>query len=124
MEYAIGAMVLATVNVDEMVTFYSEVFGIEFTAEEVSGHHIHSGKFSGLDFALVPAALMELESPKNPTHYDIFVSDLEEGIARVERSGGRTNGQLGEDDHVRAIGIFDPDDNFMVFKQRKAPPAD
>lgn len=119
MDYKLEAMVLAAVNVEPMVDFYTNVFGIEFAAEEVSGHNIYNGKFSGLDFALVPAVLMKMEGIKNPTHYDVYVSNLEEGIELAEKHGGKTNGKLGESDTERAIGIYDPDGNFMVFKQRK-----
>jgi predicted enzyme related to lactoylglutathione lyase len=30
--------------------------------------------------------------------------------------------RIGEDDTMRCIGVFDPDDNFMVFRQMKAAP--
>jgi hypothetical protein len=38
---------------------------------------------------------------QNPAHHDIRVSDIHEGIALVERHGGKTNGRLGEDDAQR-----------------------
>ena len=119
MEYKLEAMCLSVGKVEAMRDFYAGVFDIEFTGEEVQGHTIYSGRFSGLDLALVPSALTGVEAGQNPTHYDVYVSDLEAGIERVERHGGRTNGRLGEDDHERAIGVFDPDGNFMVLKQRK-----
>ena len=102
-----------------MVTFYSGVFGIEFTSEPLEEHNVYTGTFSGLEFTLVPVELTGITDQKNPTHSDIYVSDLEEGIALVEEFGGRTNGQLGEDDRTCAIGVFDPDGNFMVLKQMK-----
>ena len=119
MKYKLEVMVLSAVNIDAMVEFYTKVFDIDFTSQDVDGHSMYTGTFSDLEFTLVPATLTQITEPNNPVHYDIYVSDLEEGIERVERSGGKTNGHLGEDDLVRAIGVFDPDGNFMVLKQRK-----
>ena len=119
MEYKLEAMILSAVKIDSMVDFYSNVFGVNFTSEDIDGQAIFTGTFAELEFTLVPATLTQITEPKNPTHYDIYVDSLEEGIVLVEKNGGRTNGQLGEDDHTRAIGIYDPDDNFMVLKQRK-----
>jgi len=120
MDAKIEALVLVVRDATAMAAFYAGVFGVSFETLEVEGSIVHQGHWCGLDLALVPEALSEVKVSQNPIHFDIFVDDLEEGIQRVERSGGRTNGQLGEDDELRAIGIYDPDDNFMVFKQRKA----
>lgn len=120
MDYQLEAMCFSVGDLEAMRAFYAGVFGIDFTMQEVQGQSLYTGSFSGLELTLVPVALTGVEPGRNPTHYDVYVSDLEEGIARVERHGGRTNERLGEDDHVRAIGIFDPDGNFMVLKQRKA----
>lgn len=119
MEYRMEAMVVSAVNTEAMAEFYRGVFEIAFDQQEMDGHVIYSGSAFGMEFTLVPAELTGVDAPSNPTHYDIYVSDLEEAIRRVEAHGGSTNGQLGEDDTTRAIGIFDPDGNFMVFKQRK-----
>ncbi|MHC4841947.1 MAG: VOC family protein [Planctomycetota bacterium] len=119
MDYNLEAICLVAKNIDEMVEFYSGVFGINFESENVEGHSLYTGRFSGLSLTLVPVAISGVKEPKNPTHYDIYVNDLEEGIELVKANGGRTNERLGESDTERAIGIFDPDDNFMVFKQRK-----
>jgi predicted enzyme related to lactoylglutathione lyase len=119
MNYTLEAMILSAVNMPAMVEFYSNVFGIDFSPDEIDGLSMYSGSFSGLEFTLVPAVLTGVTDPKNPTHYDVYTSSIEEGIELVEKHGGRTNGHLGEDDFTRAIGIFDPDGNFMVLKQRK-----
>ncbi|NUN48535.1 MAG: hypothetical protein HUU15_06880 [Candidatus Brocadiae bacterium] len=112
-------MVLSAVNMDPMVDFYRNVFDMQFEVEEDSGQKMYTGTFSGLAFTLIPAGMNGITAPQNPTHYDIYVPDINAVIALVEKHGGRTNGRLGESDTERAIGVFDPDGNFMVFKQRK-----
>lgn len=119
MDYKLEAMCLVATEVEAMRDFYAGVFGVEFSAEAVEEHQLYTGRFAGMEFTLVPAALSQAKTGENPTHYDIYIPNIEKGIALVEKHGGKTNGRLGEDDHERAIGVFDPDGNFMVFKQRK-----
>ena len=119
MDYSIESMTLAANDVDRTVAFYAGVFGIKFEAHQLEGGTLHAGTFAGKEFAILPAKLAQVEAKQNRLQLDIFVSDLDELIRRVESHGGRTNGRLGEDDEVRAIGCWDPDDNFIVFKQRK-----
>jgi predicted enzyme related to lactoylglutathione lyase len=119
MDSKIEAIVLVTGETAAMADFYTAVFDVRFETVEVEGSTIHEGRWAGLDLALIPQALSEVQAGQNPVHFDIYVDDLDEAIARVERHGGRTNGHLGEDEEVRAIGVFDPDGNFMVLKQRK-----
>ena len=55
----------------------------------------------------------------NPMHFEIFFPNLDRVLKLVAKHGGKTNGQPQEDDTVKAVGVFDPDGNFMVFKQKK-----
>lgn len=119
MKYSLEVMVLSSINIDDMVEFYTNVFDVDFTSDDLDGQSVYTGSFGGMEFVLVPSTLTQITAPVNPTHFDIYVDDLEEGIRLVEAHGGKTNGQLGEDDTTRAIGIFDPDENFMILKQRK-----
>ena len=107
-----------------MREFYAGVFGVEFETHDVEGQNLYAGKFAGLELALVPAELSGVTTGQSPVHYDIYVPDLHAAIALVEKHGGRTNERLGEDEHELAIGVFDPDGNFMVFKQRKDRASD
>ena len=122
MDYRIDCMNLAAANLDAMVTFYSNVFGIELTEQPLQDAKLYQGKFAGTDFVLLPASLADVTAKQNRMQYDVVVSDLDEAIGLVEAHGGRTNGRIGEDDRMRCIGVFDPDDNFMVFRQVKSAP--
>lgn len=119
MEYSLGAMNLAATHLEPMVAFYGGVFGIEFTEEPVGDDVLYAGQLAGTPFVLLPAALAQVDAKQNRMQLDVHVDDLDASIARVEQHGGRTNGHIGEDDEARCIGVFDPDDNFMVFKQLK-----
>lgn len=79
MNYTLEAMVLSATNMNAMVDFYSNVFGVEFTMESVSDQKLYTGTYAELEFTLVPAELNQIENPQNPTHYDIYVDDCRRG---------------------------------------------
>lgn len=119
MDYQIGCMNLAATNIEQMVDFYRNVFGIAFSEQVIEGEKLYEGKFAGMDFVLLPAKLAGVTATDNRVQYDIYVPDVERVIRLATGHGGRTNGRLAEDDEFKCIGIFDPDNNFIVFKQRK-----
>ena len=119
MTYNIESMNLATTNLDAMVEFYAHVFGVVFERHEIAGGELYEGTFAGIPLVLIPAALVGIAATDNRMQLDIAVSDIRSVIEQVEGHGGRTNGKLVEDDEVRCFGVFDPDDNFIVFKEHK-----
>ncbi len=119
MEYKLEAMILAATKVSQMVDFYTNVFDIQFEEQQFEDGKLYEGKWAGFDFTIVPSELSNFNAGQNPMHYDIFVPDIQAVIELATKHGGRTNGKIGEDEEIRAIGIYDPDENFMVFKQRK-----
>ena len=114
----IECICLVATNSRAMATFYSKVFDIQFDSEESGGHMIYSGDFSGIEFVLVPVELSGVTTKENKIHFDVYVDDITTTIDLVGENGGRTNGQLVEDDSVKCIAVFDPDDNLIIVKQR------
>lgn len=115
----IGALTVVVNAAERVARFYADVFGVEFEVADLEGHSIFTGDLGGLEFSLVPRELSDVQCAENKTHWDIFVEDLDAVIAAVERSEGKTNDRLVEDDEIRCIGVFDPDGNFMPVKQLK-----
>jgi predicted enzyme related to lactoylglutathione lyase len=118
-ECTIGCICLIAEEVDLMADFYSHVFGLSLTRQVIDGRNFYEGKFSGMDFVLVPADPGKVNRAENKVHFDIYVKDIHRIVALAEKHGGKTNGRLMEDDNVTCIGVFDPDGNFMAVKQRK-----
>lgn len=122
--YTLEAMSLAATNLEQMVNFYSSVFSVQFTEQALEEVSLYEGRFAGIDFCLFPAEAARTDAQQtNRMQFDIYVEDLHAAIDLVEAHGGRTNGRIGEDESVICIGVYDPDENFMVFKQRKARPV-
>ncbi len=119
MDARIGSICLTAFKCEQMAAFYAKVFNIKFESEEANGLTIYSGRVSGIDFALVPAALTKVTTNENKVHLDIFVESIAKVMANIEGSGGRTNDRLVEDDGMKCIGVYDPDGNFMAVKERK-----
>ena len=118
-ECKIGCMCLIADKIDAMATFYSNVFGANMSQVNEDGLMLYEGKFSGINFVLVPSSANKATATENKIHFDLYVQDIKQIIDLVEKHGGKTNNKLAEDDVVKCIGVFDPDGNFMAVKQKK-----
>lgn len=119
MKYSIKDLSLSAFNMENMRNFYSGVFNVQFEAHDIGGGTLYAGTWAGYDFCLVPAELNEVTAQQNRMQFELWVDDIHKAIEAVQAHGGKTNGHLGEDEQVFAIGIYDPDENYMVFKQKK-----
>ncbi len=119
MDYQITGMTMAIVNMEEMVNFYSHVFGIEFESKEMLGARLYSGVWGGFKLLFCPAELAGNTAKQNRHQFDIVVSDLEEVMALAEKHGGVLMGKVTEDTRSWSIGIYDPDRNSILFKEQK-----
>lgn len=118
-DYQIEGMTLAVHRMDKMVQFYSNVFNIEFDAKEMFENTLYSGMWGDLKILFCPAELAGNEAQQNRHQFDIITTDLDKIIAMVTAHGGSLMGEISEDDTMRSIGIYDPDQNSIVIKQLK-----
>ncbi|MEM9548862.1 MAG: VOC family protein [Bacteroidota bacterium] len=117
--YHIEGMTIAITNMEEMLKFYSEVFGIEFTLQKMFESNLYSGKWGDLNVLFCPASLAGNTAEQNRHQFDIVVSDLDKTIQAAVENGGKKMGEIVEDDASRSIGIYDPDKNSILFKEVK-----
>lgn len=115
----INGFTLAIVNMNPMLTFYSDVFGIQFTPTEVAGYTLYNGAWNDLNVQFCPAALANNSAKQNRHQLTIEVNNLKEILKMIEEKGGKLMGEVTEDEKEISIGIYDPDNNSMVLKQVK-----
>ncbi|HTL51301.1 MAG TPA: VOC family protein [Planctomycetota bacterium] len=118
MRYKIEVMSMAARKLNKMAAFYTKVFSIRFKTIKLGRGRLYVGKFDGKELVLYQADRKQ-KAAHNPMHFEIFFPNLKKAMDLAINHGGRTNGQPREDDQVKAVGVFDPDGNFMVFKQKK-----
>lgn len=109
---------LAAENLDEMVVFYSAVFGADFTeTQPVPGVKAFSGSIDGVEFVLVPNTLAKItaEQSRHQLHY--IVPNVEKTIETAIANGGSPLDEAGERAGKVTGAVYDPDGNPLVFVQ-------
>ena len=114
----ITCITLISKKLDKMAMFYKNLFGVKVKRYGRGSDKFYAGKFSGIDFVLVPTGKRNPSSFENKVHFDIFVPDLDKVIKLVKKNAGKTNNRLAEFGSIKCIGVFDPDGNFIAVKQK------
>lgn len=118
-KFEIEGITLAVFKIEQMLEFYANVFGIEFTAQEMFGATLYTGNFDYLKLLFCPAEIARNEARQNRHQFDIIVFDLEKMLSKVVEFGGEIIGDVLEDENFKRVGIYDPDRNSMVLKEWK-----
>lgn len=119
-DYQIEGLTLAVRNMEQMLDFYATVFHIEFVEKVMYESKLYSGIWGGLNLLFCPAELAENTAMQNRHQFDIVVPDLHKLIELTTKHGGELMGEVVEDEKSLSIGIYDPDQNSILFKQVKA----
>lgn len=117
--YRIEGMTMAITNMEQMLEFYANTFNIQFTEKEMYGSKLYSGIWGDLSLLFCPAQVAGNTADQNRHQFDVVVSDLNQTIAITTKYGGKTMGEIVEDESSWSIGIYDPDQNSILFKQLK-----
>ncbi|NAS31887.1 hypothetical protein GTQ40_12945 [Flavobacteriaceae bacterium R38] len=117
--YSIQGMTMAITNMEKMLSFYSNVFDIQFEEKEMYNSKLYTGIWGGLNLLFCPAEIAQNTATQNRHQFDIIVSDIQKTIYLAIQHGGETIGDIFEDASSLSIGIYDPDKNSITFKQLK-----
>lgn len=120
MHHKIEGLTIAITNMEQMVYFYSELFGIEFTEKAMFGATLYAGHWGPFKLLFCPADIAQNTATQNRHQFDIVVPDIRLTIQLAKELGGTIMGELTEDETSLAVGIYDPDRNSIAFKQLKA----
>lgn len=117
MNYQLEGLTLAVTRMEEMLSFYKAVFGLEFEEMEMHGFKLYKTNWADLSLLFCPAQLAQNTASQNRHQFDIIVSDLDTMIEAAKTHHGELMSEPAEAGGVRSVGIYDPDRNSMVFKQ-------
>lgn len=118
MKYQIEGLTLAITDMPKMLAFYTAVFGINFTEQEMYGSQLYAVQWGDLKVLFCPADLAENSAEQNRHQFDIVVDDLDHLLQVAKSHGGRMMSHVTEDGGFRSVGLYDPDHNSIVFKQK------
>ena len=117
--YQIEGMTMAITNMKEMVDFYTNIFNLQFEEKEMYGTKLYAGIWGGLKLLFCPAEIAGNTAKQNRHQFDIIVPDLQQLIELTTKHGGKPMSAIVENEHFWSVGIYDPDENSIVFKQLK-----
>ena len=109
---------MAVFNMDAMIRFYNQVFGIEFKKENMFDTVLYKCYWDGLDILFCPAELANNYSEQNRHQFDIIVKDIEEAVKQVIMNEGTIISKIKAGKIYKSVGIKDPDNNSIVLKQK------
>ena len=115
--FELSGLTIATNEINQMVDFYSVVFGCRFSVECVSGYELYQAELAGVNILLCPNSLAKVEASQNRQQFEFVVEDLD----NVRRKAMSTEGKIKEE--IETIGkgkslvILDPDGNTILFRQ-------
>lgn len=118
MNYQIEGLTIAITDMPKMLDFYTAVFGINFIEQEMYGAKLYAGQWAELKLLFCPASLAQNTAEQNRHQFDIMVDDLDQVLQAAKAHGGQMMSHVTEEGGFRSVGVYDPDHNSMVFKQK------
>ena len=107
----ISSLAIRVPNVEAMLQFYSEAFGVQFREVQTYGLSSHFGEVEGITLKFVPIR-DEADFKDFPIHQPGFtVPDVENVIALAVQYGGQLEGKLLQIDGKLQAAVRDPDGN-------------
>lgn len=118
-DYKIEGLTIAINDMPKMLTFYKNVFEIEFTEQTEFDAKLYTGKWADLTLLFCPAEVAQNKATQNKHQFDIVVRGINEWIRKCRDNGGEPIGEIAIQKDFRSIGIYDPDRNTIVLKEYK-----
>ena len=105
------SLAMRVANMDAMLAFYSQAFGVKFHAVDTYGIRSQFGEVNGITLKFVPIR-DEADFKNFPVHQLGFVvPDVEAVIALALQHGGREEGKLIQKGARTEGAVRDPDGN-------------
>ena len=107
----ISSLAIRVSNVEAMLQFYSEAFGVQFRKVDTYGIPSHFGEVDGITLKFVPIR-DNADFKEFPIHQPGFtVADVEGVIALAMQYGGQLEGKIMHIDGKLQAAVRDPDGN-------------
>lgn len=80
--------------------------------------NLYFGTWGELNLLFCPAEIAKNTVIQKRYQFDILVADLNKIIELTTKFGGKPIGEIVEDEYSWSLGIYDPNKNPMLFKQK------
>jgi catechol 2,3-dioxygenase-like lactoylglutathione lyase family enzyme len=107
----ISSVAMRVANMEAMLNFYSQAFGVKFHEVETYGIRSQFGEVNGITLKFVPIR-DEADFKNYPVHQlGFIVPDVEAVIALALQHGGREEGKVIRNEGQTQAAVRDPDGN-------------
>jgi predicted enzyme related to lactoylglutathione lyase len=116
-EMMVTKVTIATKDTDKMVSFYKEIFEVNFTSFEAMGVTLYSGTLGNVTLMFCPNELLQIKAEKNNIQLTLKVPNINNVLDKIQLWGGKQIQDLITKDSYLATGITDPDGNSLELIQ-------
>lgn len=114
----ISELVIACFNMDGMLSFYQNVFGISFEEVKIPQGHIYVGFIDEIQVTLCPASMAGIRAKDNRHQLTILVNDIKNMLNITNRYGGTIMQELVKFEGFLQASIRDVDGNSIILKEK------
>ena len=117
MDFKISQITIAVTNMDAMVKFYENVFGLKLQSFDAYGSTLYSGKMGDFVLMLCPKEVAGVTAEQTRHQFDYVIADADAVVKAVKEWGGELMNDVQVSESSKIASIRDPDGNTMVFIQ-------
>jgi predicted enzyme related to lactoylglutathione lyase len=117
MNFKISQITIAVTDMDAMVKFYENVFGIKLKSFDAYGSTLYSGKMGEIVLMLCPKEIAGVTAKQTRHQFDYIINDVDSVVKAAQDSAGSLMGDVEVSESSKAASVTDPDGNSMVFIQ-------
>ena len=118
---SLNSLAFRVANMEAMIAFYSQAFGIHFREVDTYGIRSQFGELDGMTLKFVPIR-DEVDFKTFPIHQPGFqVENVEEVVRLAILYGGRQEGQILRRDGTLQAAVRDPDGNTIELYSNPLP---
>ena len=111
-------IVIACFNLEGMLAFYQNVFGLSFKDIKIPQGVIYESCINELKITLCPATLAGITAKDNRLQLTFLVLDIKKCINEIEKYYGKIIGGINQSKNHSQVAIKDIDNNSIVLIQK------
>ncbi|HEX9654472.1 MAG TPA: VOC family protein [bacterium] len=113
----IDKITIAVGNMEQMLKFYSQVFGVEFRPLAFAGETLQSVKIGNMELLFCSKSLAKVDADHNTIQLRFVVEDVQKAFAAGLANGGKQINAVQMSEGRLHGSLRDPDNNSLEFIQ-------
>lgn len=116
-DFQIDQITIAATHVNDMISFYNNVFDCNLSEATAHGQLLYSGRLGEIKLLICPNEIARVKAEQSRHQFEFLVRDIERISKDVKIFGGKIKEEIINTGKEKIASITDPDGNTMVVKQ-------